>query len=258
MDSGNHMSIDIADGVQTIRFARPDKKNAITMPMYQSMAQALRDGDAKDEVRVNLFAGAPGCFTAGNDINDFIAAGGGNQFGVSVFAFLEALVKTEKPMIAAVDGDAIGIGTTMLFHMDLVYASPAALFRTPFLDLGLVPEGGSSLLMPRVMGHARAFEMLCLGKAFSAEQALSAGFVNDIIAADELEPSAKRHALRLASKPPEALRLGRRLLKGGDDELLARIREEGRLFIERLTSGEAREAFQAFIEKRAPDFSARG
>jgi enoyl-CoA hydratase/carnithine racemase len=255
MADDTNIMIDIAEGIQTIRLSRPEKKNAISTAMYQSMTEALRAGDSDDAVRVNLFIGTEGCFTAGNDINDFFAASNKAGFAATIFAFLEALVRTQKPLVAAVDGEAIGIGTTMLFHMDLVYASEAAMFRTPFIDLGLVPEGGSSLLMPRAMGHVRAFEMLCLGTPCSALKAHAAGFVNEVVAVQDLEPTARQNAAKLAAKAPEALRLARQLLRGDEAALLGRIHDEGRLFMDRLTSAEARQAFQAFIEKRPAHFN---
>ena len=157
-------------------------------------------------------------------------------------------------MIAAVDGLAIGVGTTMLLHCDLVYASPGASFRTPFLDLGILPEAASSLLMPRRMGHVRAFEMLALGAPYSAEQAREAGLINAIVQPDKLEATALDAGRRLASKPPEALALARKLMRGDPVEIIARIDAEIVEFADRLASPEAKEAFQAFLEKRAPDF----
>jgi enoyl-CoA hydratase/carnithine racemase len=158
-------------------------------------------------------------------------------------------------VIAAVDGLAIGVGTTLLLHCDLVYATPAARLQTPFLDLGLVPEAGSSLLAPRLMGYARAFELLVLGEAFSAERAREAGIVNAIVPADQLEATAMKAAARLAAKAPEALAVSRRLMRGDPAAIVARVDEEAKIFGARLSSPEAREAFAAFMEKRAPDFS---
>ncbi len=248
--------VETVDGVQTLRIHRPEKKNALTGPMYETMTEALSAGDWSDEVAVHLFLGREGIFTAGNDLGEFLAFAEDGALGVHVVRFLRALVETRKPMVAAVDGLAIGIGTTMLLHCDLVYASPAARFATPFLDLGLVPEAASSLLMPQRMGHAWAFEMLCLGETFDAEKAWTAGIVNAIVPSEGLEAHAMDAARRLAAKPAEALAEARRLLRQSTEaEVVARMEEETALFAERLASPEAREAFSAFLEKRPPDFA---
>jgi enoyl-CoA hydratase/carnithine racemase len=253
------ISIGTVDGVQTIRFTRPEKKNALTAAMYVDMAAALEMGDASSDVAVHVFIGSGGIFTAGSDINEFLARSRGEtDLTGAVVRFIRALPQVRKPMIAAVDGLAVGIGTTLLSHCDLVYATPAAIFRTPFLDLGLVPEAGSSLLAPLRMGQPRAFELLALGEPFSAERAREAGLVNAIVAADELEATARRAAARLAAKPPEALAATRALMRGDPQALLARIDQEVAIFAERLSSPEAREAFSAFLEKRPPDFAKTG
>lgn len=250
------ISIGIADGVQTIRFTRPEKKNALTSAMYAAMTEALETGDRSDAVAVHLFVGSGGVFSAGSDIGEFLARSRGDAgLTGSVLAFIRALPRVAKPMIAAVDGLAVGIGTTMLLQCDLVYATPAASFRTPFLDLGLVPEAGSSLIAPLRMGHARAFELLALGEPFTAERARGAGLVNAIVPAEELETHARQAALKLVAKPQEALAATRRLMRGDPEEVLTRIDEEVKVFAERLASPEAREAFSAFLEKRAPDFA---
>ena len=249
------VEIRTSDGIQVIRLTRPDKKNALTSAMYAEMAEALAAGDAARDVAAYVFIGSHGVFCAGNDINDFLKrAQGEGGLGEPVVRFIRALPQVQKPMIAAVDGLAIGIGTTMLLHCDLVYASPTASLRTPFLDLGILPEAGSSLLMPRRIGHVRAFEMLALGAAFSANRAEAAGLVNAVVPAETLEQTAMAAARRLAAKPPEALALARRLMRGDTAEVLARIDAEVAEFRKRLASPEAREAFQAFIEKRPPDF----
>lgn len=250
------MSIEVVReaGVQTIRFARPEKKNAVTEAMYEELTRALQDGDGDDDVCVHLFTGKEGVYCAGNDIKDFLAFATKGGLGEPVLNFLRALASTAKPMIAAVDGLSVGVGTTMLFHCDLVYASPAATFHTPFLDLGLVPEAASSLIFPRVIGYQRAFEMLCLGKKYSAEDALRAGFVNEIVESADLEPYARQVALQLANKPPEALQMGRDLLRDRSGDVVARIDQEAEMFAGRLKSDEAREAFTAFLEKRPASF----
>ncbi|MBR2537174.1 MAG: crotonase/enoyl-CoA hydratase family protein [Hyphomicrobium sp.] len=254
------MTSDIAiernNRVQTLRLSRPEKKNALTRAMYAALCDAIEAGDADTAVAAHVIAGSGGTFTAGNDIGDFLAAGpGAGSKNTEVLRFIRLLPLIKKPVIAAVDGIAIGIGTTLLFHCDLVYATPASTFATPFLDLGLVPEAGSSLLMPRLMGYQRAFEMLLLGDPFSAERAHAAGFVNAIVPADALESTAVKAAQRLAAKPPEALALARRMLRGNASDISQRVDEEAAAFVARLSSPEAREAFQAFIEKRPPRFS---
>lgn len=249
------LDISTSEGVQTIRFARPEKKNALTTAMYAAINEALGRGESEPEIAAHLFIGSGGVFSAGSDINDFVErARTGAPLGGPVLEFIRALPRLKKPVIAAVDGLAVGIGTTLLFHCDLVYATRDAGFVTPFLNLGLVPEAASSLLAPMRLGYARAFELLVLGEPFTAERAREAGLVNAIVAEDELEATARQAAIRLARKPPEALALARRLLRGDTDAISARIEEEARLFSERLTSPEAQEAFQAFLEKRQPDF----
>lgn len=251
------IAISTIDGVQVIRITRPAKKNALTGAMYAAMTRALLEGDADPAVAAHAILGSGGVFTSGNDIADFLATSKG-EGGLSqdTERFIRTLPLVAKPIVAGVDGPAIGVGTTMLFHCDLVYATAAAMFATPFLDLGLVPEAGSSLLMPQRMGYARAFEMLVLGEAFSAERARDAGLVNAVVGADLLEPTVMKAGRRLATKPPEALIQARRLMRGDVAAILERTDAEVAAFRERLASPEAREAFQAFLEKRAPDFGA--
>ena len=258
------VSIVIADQVQTIRLTRAAKKNALTSAMYATLRQALLAGDTRHDVTAHVLLGSGGAFSAGSDIGEFLqraqastsGAGGATPIDLSgpILEFIRALPLIQKPLIAAVDGLAVGVGTTLLLHCDLVYASPTATFRTPFLDLGLVPEAGSSLLAPMRMGHARAFELLALGETFTAERALHAGLINAIVPSAELEATAHAAAQRLAAKPPEALALCRRLLRGEPHAITARIDEEAAIFAERLSSREAGEAFRAFLEKRPPDF----
>jgi len=253
------MAIAILEGVQTLRFMRPGKKNAITSQMYAELASALKDGDGRGDVAVHVLLGSGGSFSAGSDIGEFMErAQGRADLSGPILDFIRLLPRVNKPLLAGVDGLAVGVGTTLLLHCDLVYATPAASFRTPFLDLGLVPEAGSSRLAPLRMGHARAFELLALGETFSAERALAAGLVNAIVPAAELEATVRAAAMRLAAKPPEALALCRRLLRPNAAETSACIEEEIRIFADRLTSPEAREAFQAFLEKRRANFSRAG
>ena len=248
--------VEIRDGIQTIRFNRPEKKNALTRAMYDRVMDALTAGDASDQVSVHVFLGGNGVFTAGNDINDFARHDGkARDQNRGAPGLIRLLPQVKKPMIAAVDGLAVGIGTTMLFHCDLVYASPAASLRTPFLDLGIVPEAGSSLLAPLRMGPQRAFELLCMGEPFDAKRACEAGLVNQVVPSEELEAVALKAAARLAMKPPGALAAARKLLRGDPSAVLAQIEKETEVFAERLASEEAKEAFSAFLEKRKPDFS---
>ncbi|MBB4303895.1 enoyl-CoA hydratase/carnithine racemase [Rhodobium orientis] len=242
-----HIRIDREAGVQRLRLDRPEKKNAITNAMYETLTEALRTGEQDEAVRVHLLAGVPGAFTAGNDIEDFLSFAEEGALGEAVIHFLKTLATVDKPMIAAVDGLAIGIGTTMLMHCDLVYASPNSVFRTPFLDLGLVPEAASSLLAPRLLGLPRAFELLCLGATFDAEQAHAAGLVNAVVRSDDVETQAFAAARELAAKPQAALTAARRLLRGDPMDVIARIEEEADLFRERLRSEEARTAFHSFL-----------
>lgn len=241
--------------IQVLRIARPEKKNALTGAMYGALADAIEAGDADDTIAAHILTGSGGVFTAGNDIGDFLAtARGTGGLDKNVVRFIRLLPLIKKPLIAAVDGNAIGIGTTLLFHCDLVYAAPDATFATPFLDLGVVPEAASSLLMPARMGYTRAFAMLALGDPVSADDAVAAGFVNAVVPASDLEATAITAAKRLAAKPPEALAIARRLMRGDPELVLARMDEEVAAFRERLRSPEAMEAFTAFFEKRAPNF----
>jgi enoyl-CoA hydratase/carnithine racemase len=236
--------------VQTLRFSRPAKKNAITGAMYDALSDAFEAGDADPKVSVHVLLGSEGVFSAGNDIKDFLSSGpGGGGVAAQILRFVRTLPQVKKPIIAAVDGLAVGVGTTLLFHCDLVYATPEAVFSTPFADLALVPEAGSSLLMPRRMGYARAFEMLGLGAVFSAERMREAGVVNAVVPQPELEAVAMTAAKLLARKPPEALAATRRLMRGDPVEILARIDAEAAVFVARLASAEAKAAFEAFLAR---------
>ncbi|WP_417685203.1 crotonase/enoyl-CoA hydratase family protein [Roseibium sp.] len=236
-------------GVSILRMDRADKKNALTGDMYTVMAEALETGNTDDAVRCHVICGQPGVFTAGNDIADFLKyAGGGDLSNTPVLRFLRAIARNEKPLVAAVDGLAIGVGTTLLMHCDMVFASPSAIFKTPFVDLGLVPEAGSSVLGPQIMGHARAFELLCLGETFDAERAEQAGLVNWVV--EDVDAAAMECARAIAAKPPQAMAISRRLLRGDRTALNDTIEEEARIFGERLSSPETIAAFQAFMSKK--------
>jgi enoyl-CoA hydratase/carnithine racemase len=240
----------VTDGVQVIRLTRPQKRNALNRDMYRALNEALERSDADDGIRVNVIFGSQGHFTAGNDIADFLATAVG-QAGPprEVLRFIERLPLLTRPLLAGVDGSAIGIGTTLLLHCDLVYATPRATFATPFLDLGLVPEAASSLLLPRVMGYPRAFEMLILGETFSAGRACGAGLVNLLVEPEELESHVLAAAARLARKPPAALLAARRLMRGDAAAVLERTQEEAAEFARCLASPEARAAFEAFLSR---------
>lgn len=238
-------------GVMEIQIDRPDKKNALTAAMYRAMTAALEEASARSDIGVVLVAGKGDAFCAGNDLADFTR---GPEGGDAAFAFIRALVAFDKPLVAAVQGLAVGIGTTMLFHCDLVYAAPDARFIMPFVNLGLVPEAGSSLLAAATLGHARAAAMLLLGDPMDAEAADRAGLVSAIVPGDRLLDHARAKAAALMAKPPQALAATRRLLKGDSSALIERIDEEASLFARMLESPEAQEAFAAFFGKRAPVF----
>ena len=241
---------DIA-GVIEIHIDRPDKKNALTAPMYHAMTAALADASARADIAVVLFTANGDAFCAGNDLKDFMA---GPEGGAAAFAFIRAIAAFDKPIVAAVQGLAVGVGTTMLLHCDLIYAAPDARFIMPFVNLGLVPEAGSSLLAPATLGHAKAAAMLMLGEPMDAEAADRAGLVTAVVPAEGLLAHARAKARILVAKPPQALATTRRLMKGDPAALTARIEEEAGLFRDTLRSAEAQEAFAAFFEKRAPVF----
>jgi enoyl-CoA hydratase/carnithine racemase len=259
--AGSDIDIQVHDGVQVVRFTRADKKNAFTRPMYAAIVAALDHADASDDIGVTVFCGVPGAFSAGNDMNDFVARGQGRAEpdkpgAVSAQKLIRKLPVTTKPIIAAVDGLAIGVGVTILMHCDLVFATPNASFSTPFLNLGLVPEAASSLIGPQRLSYVRAFELLVLGDKWSAQQALDAGLINAILPTTaDLEARTMKTAAALAAKPREALMTARRLLKGDMAPVVAMMDAETAAFAKLLPSPEAREAFSAFVEKRPADFA---
>jgi enoyl-CoA hydratase/carnithine racemase len=248
--------IDTSAGVMTITLNRVAKKNSFTSAMYASMAEALEQAAADAAVRTVVFQGHETIFSAGNDIGDFLSAPPTSQ-DAPVFRFMRAISTFPKPLVAAVCGPAVGIGTTMLFHCDLVYAGDNAAFSMPFVNLGLCPEAGSSHLAPQLMGYGRAAEALLLGEPFMAEAALEMGLISRIVPPAEAAALAQRQAQKLATKPMTALLETKRLLKKGHASLVSeRIAEEGATFGRMLHEPAAREAFTAFMEKRRPDFSA--
>jgi enoyl-CoA hydratase/carnithine racemase len=243
-----------AGGVLEARIDRAAKKNALTFAMYTALTEALQQAHADPSVRAALITASGETFCAGNDIADFLKPR--EDFGAAPPSrYIEALVAFDKPLVAAVQGPAVGIGATMLLHCDLVYVSPTARLRMPFVSLGLVPEAGSSLLLPRRVGDVVAAEMLLLGAWIDAERARELRLVNAIVPSSELAPFARARAEELAASPPGALRMTRALLRGDSEALRARIQKEAAAFAESLRSPEAKEAFNAFLERRPPDFT---
>lgn len=241
--------------VARIELARPEKKNALTAEMYLQLADALAVADADPQARAILLHGSRDCFTAGNDLADFLKRPPQGEASAT-WKFFAVLPNLKKPVVAAVAGPAVGIGTTLLLHCDFVYAASTARFQLPFVPLGIVPEFGSTFLLPLLAGYQRAAELLLLGQPFTAEKAREAGIVTEVLAPESLMAKAEETANALAALPPESLRLTKRLLKSGlETTVKNRIAEEGRMFVERLASPEAKEAMSAFLEKRKPDFS---
>ena len=242
------------DAVLEIRLARPEKKNALTRAMYDAMADAFAQVDNDPSLRVALLTGTGDTFTSGNDITDFRARAAGEARSSSS-RFLPAISSMQKPLIAAVNGAAVGVGTTMLMHCDLIVAARSARFVMPFTSLGLVPEAASSLLFPRLLGYQRASALLLLGEPLDASTAHQWGLVNRVVDDEALLDTARGMARRLAGLPPQAVRLTKRLIRHGAEDVAGRMAEELALFREQLGSPEAKEAFAAFMEKRPPDFS---
>jgi enoyl-CoA hydratase/carnithine racemase len=249
------VQLELENGIATITLNRPEKKNALTVEMYERIVQGLLDYDADPNARVIMIRSEGDAFTSGNDLKDFMNAPPAGEDS-PVFRLLMTLVDLEKPLVAEVNGLAVGIGTTLLFHCDLVYAAKNARFQMPFVNLGLCPEAASSFLLPRFLGMPKASELLMLGEAFSAHDALDMGIVNALFPDEDLRAEARSRAEKLAAQPAAAVRATKKLLR---EDLRAAtkasIEKEGALFIERLASPEAREAFTAFFEKRKPDFT---
>jgi len=245
----------VFNGVYTIEIARPEKKNALTNEMYGQMAEALVAAKADGSVRSVLITGQPGIFTSGNDLDDFMKRSGTIAESAGV-QFMKALTACDKPVVAAVTGAAIGIGTTMLLHCDLVYVSDEARLAMPFVSLGLVPEFASSLLVPQLMGPRKAAEKLLLGDPFTGQDAVDCGIANAVLPATEVVNHARRIAERFNTLPPSAVRQTKALLRRANaDSVMAAIAVENEVFLSRLDSPEAKEAFSAFFQKRRPDFS---
>lgn len=251
----DQIDFQIADGVAHIVINRPEKKNALTAAMYTGLVEAFQQAEAAQSVRVSLIHGTNDCFTAGNDLQDFMNSPPTDDSSPTV-RFLKTIHAARKPIVAAVAGPAIGIGTTLLLHCDLVYADPNARFQLPFVNLGLCPEAGSSFLLPQIVGHARAAELLLFGEMFSAATALELGLINGVTPEGQVVASATEKAKLLAQRPAASLLLTKELLKKAHFRLVAEtIDDELAHFGGRLKSPEAAEAFRAFFERRKPDFS---
>lgn len=249
-----YVRIERLDGVLAITLARPERRNALTVAMYSALADAIEGAAGEPPLRAITIRGEGPDFTAGNDLNDFLAALPRDGGDIPVWRLLRALARNQVPLIAGVQGNAVGIGTTMLLHCDLVVADASARFSLPFVDLGLVPEAASSLLLPRLAGRRRAARYLLLGEPFGADEALEAGLVSHVVAHGDLQTCLADVVARLLAKPAEAVRLTQKLLRGADThELLERMELENGHFSERLKSDEVRTAIAAFFQRQAPD-----
>jgi enoyl-CoA hydratase/carnithine racemase len=251
-----HVLVERKGDVLAIILARPDRRNAITVAMYAALADAVESAAGDDNVRLITLRGEGQDFTAGNDLGDFMAELPRDGSDIPVWRLLRALAKNQVPIVAAVHGNAVGIGTTMLFHCDFVIAEEGTRFLMPFVDLGLVPEAASSLILPRLAGRRRAARYLLLGEPFGPEEALDFGLVSHVAPAGQLQAITEKLVAKLKAKPAEALRLTQRLLRRGNtDELLERMELENGHFSERLTSTEVRDAINAFFAARAKPVS---
>ncbi|MEH6664112.1 MAG: enoyl-CoA hydratase [Brevundimonas sp.] len=254
-----HVHVALEGGVLSVTLARPDKKNAITQAMYAVLAEATERAKTDPDVRVILFRAEGDSFCAGNDIADFIAigSGAGQPTDMAVFRFLKALAELDRPAVAAVKGRAVGIGLTLLLHCDMVVAAEDALLSVPFVNLALAPEAASTMLLPAVIGHQRAFELFALGEPITGRQALEWGLANRAVAADQVDDEASRLAALLAARAPGSIRWTKRLMRD-PEALWTLMLAEGEAFGSQMKSPEAMEAFLAFSQKRAPDFSSAG
>jgi len=254
-----HVRVEQHGEVLAITLDRPERRNAITVAMYAALADAIEEGAANDAIRVITVSGEGQDFAAGNDLADFLEAAPRLDEEIPVWRLLRALATCETPIVAAVHGNCVGIGTTMLLHCDLVIADDSARFSMPFVDLGLVPEAASSLLFPRLAGRRRAARYLLLAELFGVDEALAIGLVSHRADPGALDDKLQKVVTSLLAKPPEALRQTQRLLRrGAREEVLERMKIESSLFAERLASAEVKEAISAFFEKRRPKFGAAG
>jgi enoyl-CoA hydratase/carnithine racemase len=253
MNTSKHVRIERTSGLLAITLSRPDKKNALTSQMYQALVQALELASAEPSIHVVLLDADGGDFCAGNDIADFVGLARSGQAleNSDVFRFLRALAVFDKPLVAAVRGRAVGIGTTMLLHCDLVYVAEDARFSTPFVDLALVPEAASTVLLPARIGHVRAFALFALGESLDGQAAVHCGLANAALPTDDVAPRARAAALSLTGKPALAVQATKKLMRE-QARLLAVIESESRVFAQRLMSAEAQATFQAFMTRRGP------
>jgi enoyl-CoA hydratase/carnithine racemase len=246
----DHIIVTDDGPIRIVRLNRPAKKNALTDQMYETLAESLENAAVSKTIRCVVITGGPTAFSAGGDLQDFLHAAQHEGLRPQVMRFLHRLPHAGKPLVAAVQGVAIGIGTTMLLHCDYVVAAIDARFSTPFANLGLVPEAGSSLLMPRLMGTRRAFELLVMGRPLDADAAKAVGLVNEVVPAGEVEMEAMKAARQIAALPVEAVAAARRLIRGPTAEIVKRIDEEAEIFRMRLKSAEAKAAFEAFLTRK--------
>jgi enoyl-CoA hydratase/carnithine racemase len=249
-----YVTADVVDGVLVLTLKRPDKKNALTGAMYNALSDGLDRAESDDAVRAVLFQGDGDSFTAGNDLADFASQPKGGNGAHPAFRFVSTISQATKPLVAAVQGNAVGVGTTMLLHCDLVYLADNARLMTPFVNLALVPEAASSLLLPARIGHVRAYQMFALGEPLNAEAALACGLANAVIPQAELREKAMAAALLLTTRAAGSLASTKKLMRD-HEKIRIKIAEEGELFLQRLTSPEAKEVFAAFAERRQPNFA---
>lgn len=250
----DHIKTDLTDRILTITIARPDRKNALTQAMYGVMADAINGANSDKAIRAIVITGEGDMFTAGNDLTDFASIEARESGEPPVTRFLNAIRDAEKPLIAAVNGPAIGVGLTMLLHCDIAYAAASANLRAPFVQLGLVPEAGSSMLLPRMVGRSMANDILLAGRILSAEEALACGLVSRVVADGEVLEAALQTARKIAASAPGAVLKSKALLNMNRAEIADQMRAEGTVFAAQLQSPEFAEAAAAFAQKRAPVF----
>jgi enoyl-CoA hydratase/carnithine racemase len=246
----DHIAVDVRDGVQSIRFDRPEKSNALTAEMFDIAADAVSLAERNTSVRVVLMTGMPGVFTAGHDTEDLRGYVDRAKFGDSPIRFMKTFATIDKPVVAAVDGLVVGIGTILLLHCDFVVASEWSIFSAPYADLGVPPEGGASLLAPAIIGYHRAFELLVMGEQFDTQRGLQCGLINRVVPPEEVDSAAFGYARALAAKPPEAVRMGRRLMRGDRRDVLTRINQEAAGFVDLLRSPAALDALTMFLDRK--------
>lgn len=246
----DHIAVDVREGVQTIRFDRPEMSNALNGEMFDMAADAVALAERNTSVRAVVMAGMPGVFTAGHESEDLRTYVEQVKFGDAPIRFMKTFATIDKPVVAAVDGLCVGIGTVLLLHCDFVVASEWSIFSAPCSDIGVPPEGGASLLAPAILGYHRAFELLVLGEQFDSQRALQSGLINRVVPAEEVDSAAFGYAKALAAKPPEAVRMARRLMRGDRRDVLTRINQEAASFVDLLRSPAAVDALTMFIDRK--------